>query len=217
MRAILNSSKAVPILSAMTVLGLAIFGFAIGVLMLPYSPILGDRLGELTCLQVAFSAERATEIVQSFPYESREAMLHLLFPGDVFLAWGYGFLLAGLVGLLARCLPEPMRGVGAIIMWAPLLASVLDSMEDVALYSIVNGLLDESGAGISAWQPLAAGIFATVKYFALCVVTPVYSFIGVFKGLRSNRSFGAVVIYVLVVVCMISFVLVPIQKIPACF
>jgi hypothetical protein len=214
---ILNSENSVWQLSAMAVFGVVVFGYAVGVLMQPYSEVLGERLGELTCLQVAYSAEKATAIVESFGVAEREAMLHLLVPGDLFLAWGYGFLLAGLVGLLARLQNGLMRRAGALIMWLPLLASVLDSMEDVALYSIVSALSGESSGGISFWQPLAAGVFATLKYFALCVVTPLYGFVGVISGVKENRSFGALVVYLLVVVSMISFVMVPIQKIPACF
>ena len=44
--------------AGMTLAGVGIFGYATGVLMAPFAPVLGDRLPELTCLQVAFTGER---------------------------------------------------------------------------------------------------------------------------------------------------------------
>lgn len=217
MRALIRSSRGGQVLSAMALAGVAIFAYAVGVLMLPYSPALGDRLPELTCLQVAFTTVRATAIVMAFTYEQQVAIANLLIPGDVTFAWGYGFVLAGLVGLLARRLDGTWLRVGAIVMWMPLLASFLDVVEDVFLYAVVAQLVANPSIIVPGELPLAAGIAATLKYFALVVVTPAYSIAGILHGLRIDRRPTALLVYFLLLVACMSMIARPLQQIPPCF
>jgi len=217
MRALIRAPSGGWILSAMALAGLAVFAFAIGVLMLPHSPALGDRLPEMTCLQVAFTAVRATSIIMSFTYEQQVAMANLLLPGDATFAWGYGLVLAGLVGLLARRFDGTWLRVGAIVMWMPIAASVLDVIEDLFLYAIVAQLVANPSAIVAAELPLLAGIAATLKYLALIVVTPAYSIVGILHGLRVDRSAGALLVYFLLLIVCISMIMRPLQQIPACF
>lgn len=100
MRTLVNSPRATWIFSIASLAGLGIGGFAIGRLMLPHSGPLGERIGEMTCLQLAFTSERVTNIVLSFSDEAQQAMLRLLVPGDLTFAWSYGLILFGLLGLL---------------------------------------------------------------------------------------------------------------------
>jgi len=201
----------------MALAGVGVFAFAIGVLMLPYSPVLGDRLPELTCLQIAFTPVRATSIVMSFTYEQQVAMANLLIPGDVTFAWSYGLLLAGLIGLLARRFDGAWLRVGAIVMWMPIAASVLDVIEDIFLYAVVAQLVANPSVIVTAALPLLAGIAATLKYLALVVVTPAYSIAGILHGLRVDRSAGALLVYFLLLVVCMSMIMRPLQQIPACF
>jgi len=201
----------------MALAGLGVFAFAIGVLMLPHSPALGDRLPEMTCLQIAFTPIRATSIIMSFTYEQQVAMANLLIPGDATFAWGYGLVLAGLVGLLARRFDGAWSRVGAIVMWMPLAASALDVVEDLFLYAVVAQLIANPSGIVTAELPLLAGIAATLKYLALVVVTPVYSIAGILHGLRIDRSVGALLVYFLLLVVCMSMIARPLQQIPPCF
>ena len=208
-----QSSKRAGFLIGMTLLGVAIFGYATGVLMSPVVPVLGERLAELTCLQLAFTGGRAAEVLGSFSPEQRTAIAQLLFPGDLVFAWGYGFLLTGLLGLLTLRLPSNWQRVGMVLMWTPLLASAFDCLEDLFLYQLA---VAPAGSDYGV-VPLMAGIAATLKYLNLSVVAPAYGIAGSIRGVTHDRRVGALVIYVLVVVNAVAFVAKPLQEIPACF
>lgn len=197
----------------MALAGVAIFGYATGVLMGPFAPVLGDRLPELTCLQVAFTGERFTSVFGSFTPEQQSAIARLLIPGDVVFAWGYGFLLSGLLGLLTLRLPASWQPAGRVLTWTPLLASALDGLEDLCLHALA---VAPAGAD-PGLLPLLAGIAATLKYLNLSVLAPAYGIAGSIKGLGHDRRIGALVIYLLVVVNALAFVARPLQQIPACF
>lgn len=201
----------------MTLVGVGVFAFAVGVLMLPHSAVLGDRLPELTCLQVAFTPARATAIVSSFTAEQQLAVSRLLVPGDVTFAWGYGLVLAGLVGLLARRLEGRWQTAGAIVMWLPLVASLLDVTEDLFLHAIVATAIEHPAATVEPALPALAGIAATVKYVALAILTPAYSIAGILRGLMVDRRAGALLVYFLLLLACISMVMRPLQQIPDCF
>ena len=74
---------------------------------------------------------------------------------DVVFAWGYGFLLTGLLGLLTLRLPAAWQRVGKVLMWAPLLASAFDCLEDLALYQLA---MAPAGSDFGL-VPLLAGTF----------------------------------------------------------
>jgi hypothetical protein len=216
MKALLESSRGAWVLITMAFAGVSVFAFAIGALMMPHSEALGDRLPELTCLQVAFTPERAASIVTSFSVEQQRAIASLLVPGDVVFAWSYGLLLAGLIGLLARRLDGAWARVGAIVMWLPIAASALDVIEDLFLREIVGLLIENPQAAVPENLPLFAGIAATLKYVALAVATPAYSIAGILRGLVVDRRAGALLIYFLLLVVCLSMVARPAQQIPAC-
>lgn len=197
----------------MALAGVGIFGYATGVLMGPFAPVLGDRLPELTCLQVAFTGARFTAVFGSFTTEQQAAIAQLLIPGDVVFAWGYGFLLAGLLGLLTLRLPAAWQPAGRVLTWTPLLASALDCLEDLCLHALATA---PSGTD-PGLLPLLAGVAATLKYLNLSVLAPGYGIAGSIKGLAHDRRIGALVIYLLVVVNALAFVARPLQQIPACF
>lgn len=197
----------------MALAGLGIFGFATGVLMAPFAPVLGDRLPELTCLQVAFNGARFADVFGSFTPEQQAAIAQLLIPGDVVFAWGYGLLLTGLLGLLTLRLPGSWQRAGRVLMWTPLVASALDCIEDLFLHALAVAPAG-SDPGL---LPLFAGIAATLKYLNLSVLAPAYGIAGSIKGLTHDRRAGALVIYLLVVVNALAFVARPLQQIPACF
>jgi len=205
------------VFGTMTLMGFAIFGFAIGALMLEPSEVFGERLSELTCLQVAFTPERYTAVFLSFPQEAREAFLRLLVPGDLVFAWGYGFQLAGLLGLLAIRLPGKWQSAGALIMWLPLLASVFDCVEDIFLYTIAQQLVIDPNARIAGALPLLASVASTIKYIALAIVPPVFGVSAIIKGMSVDRRASALLLYVLLGLLLFSMLLRPLQQIPPCF
>jgi hypothetical protein len=208
-----HSSKSPWFFAAMTVLGVVIFGYATGVLMGPIVPVLGDRLAELTCLQLAFTGARAAEVLGSFSPEQRSAIAQLLIPGDLVFAWGYGFLLTGLLGLLTLRLPASWQRLGNVLKWTPLLASTFDCFEDLSLFRLA---VVPAGSELGL-VPLLAGIAATLKYLSLSVLAPAYGIAGSIRGLSHDRRIGALVIYALVVLNAVAFVAKPLAEIPACF
>jgi hypothetical protein len=218
MQTLLRMPRAPLTFSLMAVFGVIVFGLAVGVLMQPAVQIVGmERTSELVCLQLAFTPERAAAVVLAFPEEARIGIAQLLVPGDLALAWGYGFLLAGLMGLLAMRLTDGWFRVGAIAMWIPLVASTFDCIENAFLYAIVVPLAENPDAIIAAILPLMAGIVSTIKWIALCVVTPAFGFSGIVKGMTIDRSWSALVIYFLLFLVLLSMVMKPVQDIPACF
>jgi hypothetical protein len=217
MNALIRSPRGGLWLSVMAISGVIVFGLAIGVLMAPYQAALGDRLPDMQCLQVAFTPARASSVIMSFTPEAQAAMAGLLIPGDLGLAWGYGLLLAGMVGLLARRLDGAWQRAGAIAMWFPIAASVFDCIEDVFLYSMVTAQIDNPGVDLSPMLPLFASLSATLKYTALSVLTPVFSIAGVIQGIRSNRRIGALIVYALVLLTTLMFSIPPLRNLPGCF
>lgn len=218
MQQLLRAPRAPLIFSLMSVAGLLVFVLAVAVVMAPASAVVGmDRVRELVCLQVAFTPERAADVVLSFPQEARESISELLVPGDITLAWGYGLVLAGLTALLAMRLPGKWIKVGAVVMWAPLLASVLDCIEDVFLFSVVRQIAADETVQVVPMLTILAGTAATLKYIALAVVTPVYGIAGIIKGLWVDRSFSALTIYFLLTYVLFSITIRPLQGLPTCF
>lgn len=216
MEALMRRPFAPRLFGAMALAGMLIFGFAIGVLMGPPSQVVGDRLAELTCLQIAFTPSRFSDVFLGFTPDMQQAVVQLLVPGDIVFAWGYGFLLAGLTGLLAIRLPGQWQRWGALVMWAPLLASTFDCIEDVFLYGMATRLVADPTAELVALLPLLAGIAATIKYVALVVVTPAYGLAGIGKGLSVDRSVGALLLYAFLGLNLVQMILRPLQQIPPC-
>lgn len=209
--------QAPALFTGMALAGLGIFILAVGVVMQQPAAVLGERTAELVCLQLAFTPERASELVLSFPQEGREAISQILIPGDFMLAWGYGLVLAGLIGLLSMRLPANWMRAGGIVMWVPLLASTLDCVENVFLYAISTQLAADPGIPVAPMLPLFAGIAALGKWVALSVVTPAFGLAGIVKGISVDRRARSWVLYALLAQALISMLLKPIQDIPACF
>jgi len=218
MQALLGNQSATKLLLAFVVAGMVIFGTAIGALMSPYTDIIGmDRLGALTCLQMAGTPERALRFLAEYNATELAAVRGLLIPGDVVFAWGYGLVFSGLLGLLTLRLDGAWRKAGAILMWAPLLASVFDVFEDLGLYNLVSHAIDTTPAELSPTVTLVTTINASIKYFLLAVVGPVYGLLGTFQAVRTHRSAGSWAVYISVVVVAASMAQKPLSEIPACF
>jgi len=218
MQQLLRAPRAPLIFSLMAVCGLGLFIFAIAVLMQPASSVVGqDRTSELVCLQLAFVPARAIEVVLRFTAEERVAISQLLVPGDIGLSWGMGLTLAGLTALLAMRLPGQWFRIGAIVMWAPLMASTFDSIEDIFLYTIVSQLAVDGGAEIAPVLPLLAGLAATIKFIGLIGLTPAFAVAGIIKGLTADRSVPALITYALLALAVLSIAPGSYRSIAACF
>jgi hypothetical protein len=199
--------------AGLAVLGFVVFGYATGVLMAPAAAVLGDRVGDLTCLQLAFTPERAAAVLATFTPAERAVIPPLLLPGDMVFAWGYGFLLTGLLGLVTLRLPANWQPLGFVLTFTPLLASALDCTEDVFLYQIAAAP-DPLATGGAA---LLAGIAATVKYGFLSGLAPLYGIVGSLKGFTVDRRWGAVLLYLFTIANCVAFVARPLAQIPSCF
>jgi hypothetical protein len=218
MQALFKAPRASLIFSLIAIAGLGIFIVAVGVLMQPAVQLVGqDRTSELVCLQLAFTPERASEVLLAFDAAGREGVAGLLIPGDFTLAWGYGLVLFGLLGLLLVRLPESWQQLGAIFIWAPLVASLLDCIENIFLYAIVTQLIDNPDVLVSPMLTLAGSSVASLKWIALAVVTPVFGFAATAKGIAVDRRVTSWVVYLLLSISLLSMVIKPIQDFPACF
>ena len=217
MQSFLNMRYPALFFSALSVAGVAVFAFAVGVLMLPHAGALGERQGEMTCLQVAFTSERAASIIGSFAPEGQQAMARLLVPGDMVFAWGYGLILAGLVGLLTLRLDGRWRRWGAVAIWFPIAAAIFDDIEDVFLFQSVQSVLMNPDVSMSPMLPALASVAAVLKYFALCVLTPVFSIGGIVRGLQIDRRIGAFVVYSLLLMMIASLFMRLAPQLPQCF
>ncbi|MGI9290682.1 MAG: hypothetical protein ACR2QG_05340 [Gammaproteobacteria bacterium] len=218
MRSLIDAPRASLYFTLMFLSGLIIFILAVAVVMQPAAQAVGqDRLSELVCLQLAFTPERATEVVLSFPQEARDAMGALLIPGDFMLAWGYGLQLAGLLGLLVLRLPQNWQRAGAIAIWIPLLASLLDCIENVFLYTIVTRLAEDIDTVIVPVITIMASSVATMKWICLSVLTPLFGFSGLAKAVMADRKAVSWLVYLLLGATLASMMIKPLQDIPACF
>lgn len=217
MQLLLSAPRAPLAFSLLALTGVLVFALAVGVLMQPAVQLVGmERTGELVCLQLAFTPERAASVVLGFPEAARIGIAQLLAPGDLALAWGYGLLLAGLMALLAMRLPGAWFRVGAVAMWVPLLATLLDCIENAFLYAIVMGLVEAPDVLPAMALTLSASLVSSLKWIALCVVTPAFGFAGIAKGLAVDRSGSALLVYFLLFIVLLSMVIKPLQDIPAC-
>ena len=216
MRSLLDMPRAWLFFSGLTVAGLAVGAFAISVLMLPHAAVLGERQGEMTCLQVAFTSERASSLINSFEPAAQGAMSRLLVPGDMVFAWSYGLTLAGLVGLLALRLDGGWRRWGAVAFWFPIVAALLDDIEDVFLFQTVQSVINNPDVLMSPMFPAIAGVAAVMKYIALCGLTPAFAIGGVVRGLQIDRRFAALVVYLLLLMMVASLFMRLAPQVPAC-
>jgi hypothetical protein len=120
-------------------------------------------------------------------------------------------------------LPAGWQRAGRVLTWTPLVASVFDCLEDVALLMLATAPAAAVPPGIGppgtgpGLLPLLAGIAATIKYLNLSVLAPAYGIAGSLKGLAHDRRSGALLIYLLVAANAVAFVARPLQQIPACF
>ena len=217
MTSLIRLPNAPYIFSGIAVAGLVLFILAITVLMGDAAAVVGARTAELVCFQLAFTPDRVSEILLSFSAAEQGAIGQLLLPGDFTLAWGYGLVLFGLMGLLAMRLPEPWMKAGAIFMWAPLVASALDCIENVFLYSMVQQTIANPDGAVASILPLLASVVAVSKWIALSVVTPAFGIAGIVKGIATDRRIGSWVVYLLLGQVLVSMLLKPIQDIPPCF
>ena len=218
MQILLRAPRANLLLGLLAAGGLSLFIFAIAVLMKePSAVVPQERTAELICLQLAFVPERAVAVLMNFNAAERLAISQLLVPGDIGLAWGMGLTLAGLVGLVAMRLTGSWLRAGAVLMWVPLVASTFDSIEDIFLYSIASQLAADATAEIAPLLPLLAGIAATIKFVALIGVTPAFSLAAIVKGLSVDRSWSALLVYLLLALAVLSIAPSSYRSIAACF
>jgi hypothetical protein len=196
--------------AALALLGFGIFGYATGVLMAPAAAVIGDRVGDLTCLQLAFTAERALAVLDTFPPEQRAVIPQLPVPGDIVFALGLRAVVdrsagprhAAAAGKLAT------RRLDHHLDTAARLGPRRDRGHLPVLYrdGWAGGGHRWGGAGGGARGqrevPVSLGYRAGLGGIAASL-----------KGFTVDRRIGAVLLYLFT----IAFIARPLAQIPACF
>jgi hypothetical protein len=147
----------------------------VAVVLLVVLAVIDERLKEggapgIVPFEVAFTSERASEILGEWGSDGRDfALVSLLVDYVYLVAWALTLALLCLA-VAARQWREGWASFGERIAWAPLLGGVCDALEDTALLAVLGS------DGDDPW-PLVAGVFATAK-FALIGVTVAYLIAG---------------------------------------
>jgi hypothetical protein len=136
----------------------------------------------MVAFELAGSSARAGEILAAWGQDGQDAArlsLWLDFPFLIAYAAFFTFAIAAVrTGASARAWSDYAR-VGAVVVVLPIVAAVLDVVEDVALLLVLDGHVD------SAAPTIAAG-FALAKFAAL-IVSLVYLVVG-FVALLVRRA-----------------------------
>lgn len=127
--------------------------------------------------ELAFTAERADEILMAWGMEGQSAARNQLWLDYGFMS-SYGLLFAGLVLMIARGLRGTIQNVGLTLTIVPIVAAVLDAIENAMLLIMLNGA--------APGPALVAGVCATIKFLLLTIVMLFWS-VGGIAWLASGR------------------------------
>ncbi len=120
--------------------------------------------------ELAFTPERATEIVSGWGSEGQAAAQSSLLTDYVFMP-AYAAAFGGLTLLIARMQTDTLRLLGISLAAGCIAAALLDALENLMLLIILN-----TGAA-QPFPPLIAGIAASGK-FVLLALALLYWFVG---------------------------------------
>jgi hypothetical protein len=129
--------------------------------------------------EVAFSSERAREVLDEWGSEGRAFAVASLLVDYVFILGWALFLSLACILAAARQRAGRLARLGAAGAWAALLAGLCDALEDAALLGVIASDGDRP-------LPLVAGIFASAK-FLLLGMTLLYLVVALIAARRAHR------------------------------
>lgn len=136
----------------------------------------------IVSLQLAFTPQRADVILQAWGPEGQGSARAGMLRDFVFMA-GYGLLFASVTLLVARTQRGLLQQAGLTLTFAPLVAALLDALENILLLSVL-GIMPLPPAPI-----LAASLSASLK-FLLLALTIIYWLASGITGLVRRASAG---------------------------
>lgn len=138
--------------------------------------------GGIVELELAFSAERATALIQAWPPDGRDLARRALWLDFLFIVGYAGGLTALLVQLAAN--PRLTSWAPALRRLAslPLIAGALDILENICLLAVVATM------PLTGPLSLLAGVFASVKFALVGIALLVVLLAGVWLLRREPRT-----------------------------
>lgn len=148
---------------------------------LPLEDIMQRRGGYgIVHYELAFTNEKATEILSTWDSEARSAAFRSLVIDYAFMP-AYALFFGAVTLLLAHAQRGAMRQAGFAITWGCVAAALLDALENAMLLSILNG------PPVPPTPPLIAGTAASIK-FLLLILPLVYWPIGLILLIARRRA-----------------------------
>ena len=134
----------------------------------------------IVSLQLAFTSQRAEAILRAWGTEGRSSAWTGMLRDFVFMA-GYGLLFASITLLAARTQKGLLQRAGLILTFAPLVAALLDALENILLLSVLGSV------PLPSAPILVAGLSASLK-FLLLALTIVYWLASAVTGMARRVS-----------------------------
>jgi len=130
--------------------------------------------------ELAFTGQKAYEILDAWGPEGQAAARHSLLVDFAFMP-AYALAFAGITLVIARAQKGALQTAGLRLTLAPIIAAVLDVIENVMLLSLL-GLKD-----IPPIPPMIAGIAASLKFALLLAVLLYWPVAGAIWSMRKLR------------------------------
>lgn len=167
----------------LVVLGLLVASLAVGALALPALGDMGDRGVGIIELEIARTAEKASEYYGALGEEGRDAARESLYLDYPYLILYALFWAAACLVVAARAAERGMprlSAAGRTIAWAGPGAAAFDAFENLALLRVLDGHTDQPWPGL-------AFVLASAK-FALLVAAVLYIVAGLLMTLRRRPA-----------------------------
>ena len=148
-----------PIVIGITLVAFVTF-FISAFVLLPINGRLKSAGYDIVEYELAFTADNADKMLHAWGVEGQEVMRESLFLDFPFLI-SYALAFSGLTLLIGRAQTGRLAGLGLLLTPAAIIAAICDSIENLILFTTLGR------DTVSAIQPLAAGICASIKFLLM--------------------------------------------------
>lgn len=127
--------------------------------------------------EFAFTKEKATDILETWGPGLQEEARKSLYIDFAYLV-AYALFLSSLTLLVTRSIEGTLEKIGMIVARMPLVAAILDAIENVSLLHVINTFAS-SGAAVTA-----AGVCAVPKFVLVAIAIVVCLGVGAYRLIR---------------------------------